>query len=348
VKPLKPLALPAHQLRCFYQGGARIAALRGDGDASWSPEEWIASTTPRFGEVVAGLSPLADGTLLRDAVAEDPQAWLGSAHVEAYGADPAVLVKLLDAGERLPVHVHPTREFARRHLDCPYGKTEAWVVIQVEGDDPHVYLGFRDDVDEAVLRDLVDRQDSQGFLDLMHRLPVAVGDTIVVPSGTPHATGAGVFVVELQEPTDFSILLEHEPFDIDGVANGHLGIGFDLALQAVNRAAVSTEELDTWRSHVDLTGQADWPQKTMPPIADPYFRADLLRPVRAACVPAGFGVLVVVDGAGELAGADGERVEVRRGDVLVVPHAAGDVTVSGSVSIVWSRPPAPDQAGLGR
>jgi mannose-6-phosphate isomerase len=344
---VKPVILPAHQLRCFYQGGARIAALRGDGDESWSPEEWIASTTPRFGELVDGLSKLPDGRVLRDAIAADPEAWLGAAHLGAYGTDPAILVKLLDAGERLPVHVHPNREFARRHLDCPYGKTEAWVVIEVDGEDPHVYLGFREDVEATYLRKLVDTQNSQGFLDLMHRLPVEVGDTIVVPSGTAHATGAGVFVVELQEPTDFSILLEHEPFDIDGVAKGHLGLGFDLALEAVNRSAVSLPELDTWRGRVDMAKPADWPQKTMPPIADPYFRADLVRPSRGACVPAGFGVVVVIDGEGAMTGAGGESVPIRAGDVLVVPHAAGDVTVSGDVGIVWSRPPAPDQAGVG-
>jgi mannose-6-phosphate isomerase len=331
---VKPVILPPHQLRCFYQGGARIAALRGDGDQSWSP--------------VAGMSPLADGRLLRDAIQADPEGWLGAEHVAAFGADPAVLVKLLDAGERLPVHVHPTRDFARQHLNCPYGKTEAWVVIQVEGDDPHVYLGFRDDVDAAVLRALVDAQDSQGFLDLMHRIPVEVGDTIVVPSGTAHATGAGVFVVELQEPTDFSILLEHAPFDIDGEAKGHLGIGFDLALEAVNRSAISQDEIASWRAHIDLAKAADWPQKTMPPIADPYFRADLLRPEASAAVSAGFGVLVVIDGEGALNAADGESVPIRRGDVLVVPHAAGEVTVTGEVGIVWSRPPEPTQAGLGK
>lgn len=345
---MKPVVLPSHQLRCFYRGGENIAALRGTDSRDWYPEEWLASATPRFGETVDGLSPLPGGQLLRDAIAAEPDAWLGAAHVAAYGSDPAVLVKLLDAGERLPVHVHPNRDFARRHLDCPYGKTEAWVVIRVEGDDPHVYLGFRDDVDATALRKLVDTQDSQGFLDLMHRLPVAVGDTIVVPSGTPHATGAGVFVVELQEPTDFSILLEHAPFDIDGAAKGHLGIGFDLALEAVNRNAVDPAELDTWRGHVELSGQAAAPQKTLAEVADPYFRADLVRPASSVTVPAGFGVVVVLDGTGELTGADGTSVPVQAGDVLAVPHAAGDVTVTGGVGAVWSRPPEPNQAGVGR
>jgi mannose-6-phosphate isomerase len=182
----------------------------------------------------------------------------------------------------------------------------------------------------------------------MHRLPVEVGDAILVPSGTAHATGAGVFVVELQEPTDFSILLEHEPFDIDGVAKGHLGIGFDLALDAVNRSALTGDELATLRRHVDLNRVADFPQKTMPDTADPYFRADLLRPAGGAYVPAGFGVAVVIDGAGALTCANDEVVAIERGDVLAVPHAAGDVLVTGDVAIVWSRPPTPEQAGRGR
>jgi len=345
---VKPVALPTHQLRCFYRGGDRIASLRGTDDRSWSPEEWIGSTTPRFGEAVSGLSVLPDGRFLRDAIVAGPLAWLGGAHVAAYGPDPAVLVKLLDAGERLPVHVHPDREFARRHLNCPYGKTEAWVVIEVAGDDPHVYLGFHSDVDAADLRNLVEIQDSQGFLDLMHRLPVARGDTVVVPSGTPHATGAGVFVVELQEPTDFSILLEHAPYDIDGAAKGHLGLGFDLALQAVDRGALDAGRLDALRGHVDLSAAADSPQKTMPAAADQYFRADLVRPGHQATVPAGFGVAVVLDGEGAFTGADGEPVRVRRGEVLAVPHAAGDIAVTGDLGVVWCRPPAPEQAGVGR
>ena len=356
---MKPVVLPHHQLRCFYRGGENIADLRGTDGRDWYPEEWLASTTPRFGETVDGLSALPDGQLLRDAIAADPDAWLGAEHVAAYGADPAVLVKLLDAGERLPVHVHPDREFARRHLDCPYGKTEAWVVIKVEGEGPHVYLGFREDVEAQALRKLVDTQDSQGFLDLMHKLPVAVGDTIVVPSGTPHATGAGVFVVELQEPSDFSILLEHAPFDIDGTNKGHLGIGFDLALEAVNRSAVDAVEIDTWRGFVDLDSTGNAPQKTLADIADPYFRADLVRPgpprsrplgpEPSATVPAGFGVVVVLDGSGELTGSkSGESIQVTAGDVLALPHAAGDVTVTGGLGAVWSRPPAPDQAGVGR
>jgi mannose-6-phosphate isomerase class I len=49
--------------------------------------------------------------------------------VARYGADPALLVKILDTGERLVVHFHPDRDFAARHLGSRYGKTEAWIIL---------------------------------------------------------------------------------------------------------------------------------------------------------------------------------------------------------------------------
>ena len=127
---MRPIVLPPNSVPRFYRGGAAIAALRGiETAAERAPEEWVGSTTTVFGEQELGLSRLADGRVLRDAMAADPVAFLGPDR----GADPRLLVKLLDAGERLPVHVHPDAAFARETLDSPYGKTEAWIVIDTAG-----------------------------------------------------------------------------------------------------------------------------------------------------------------------------------------------------------------------
>src|ERR1019366_9728842 len=83
-----------------------------------SPEDWVGSVTRRFGRAPTGLSRLEDGRLLADAVARDPVAFLGPDHVEASGVDTGLLVKLLDTAERLIVHSHPDRDFAKRHLGC--------------------------------------------------------------------------------------------------------------------------------------------------------------------------------------------------------------------------------------
>ena len=73
--------MPPHRFAHFYRGGDRITELRGvPGPHERSPEEWLASTTTRFDAAPAGLSALPDGRLLRDAVAAEPEAWLGPEH----------------------------------------------------------------------------------------------------------------------------------------------------------------------------------------------------------------------------------------------------------------------------
>ena len=130
---MRPQVLPPNVLRHFYAGGARIAALRGlELESDHMPEEWLGAINTAFGHEQRGLSRLEDGTLVRDAIAADPEGYLGAEHVSRYGADPGLLVKLLDAGQRLPVHFHPDRAFAREALGSTYGKTEAWLVVGAE------------------------------------------------------------------------------------------------------------------------------------------------------------------------------------------------------------------------
>ena len=142
--------LPLNQVEHFYRGGERIAAFRGaEGYAGMhSPEEWIASMTTMTSRGEDGLSRLADGVLLRDAVTANPLAWLGPEHVDQFGISTELLVKLLDAGQRLPVHLHPDRAFSRAHLGLAHGKTEAWIILDV-ADGAQVRLGFAESMAAA-------------------------------------------------------------------------------------------------------------------------------------------------------------------------------------------------------
>jgi mannose-6-phosphate isomerase len=149
-----------------------------------------------FGTTERGLSRLPDGRLLRDAMAEEPERFLGPTHASAFGGNPGVLVKLLDAGERLPVHWHPSRAFAREHLGLPNGKTEAWVVLEARPDS-EVFLGWRR-VDRAEIQTWLAEQDGAAVLSEMHRIEVASGDALLVPASTLHAIGEGILLVELQ------------------------------------------------------------------------------------------------------------------------------------------------------
>jgi mannose-6-phosphate isomerase len=341
---MQPIELGPNQPRQFYLGGEAIAELRGlsEGDG-YRPEDWVASATPRFGMEEDGLSRLPDGRYLRDALEADPESWLGPAHAGYFGSSPALLVKFLDVGQRLPVHVHPDRSFGYRHLGSRHGKTESWVVLGVRGADPSVYLGWSRDVEAAELSRWVADQDTAAMLGELHKLTVGPGDALLVPAGTPHAIGEGVFAAELQEPTDFSIMLELKGFDIDP-AGGELGLGRELALSSVTRRAFSASDIDGLRGRTASLGSSEAAvQDVMPAAADPYFRAQRVFGRGAPRLEASFAVVLVTAGAGSLEG-DTWKMPVKRGSTLVVPWASGEVRVTGEVELLRCLPPSPSDA----
>ncbi|MHB8294110.1 MAG: class I mannose-6-phosphate isomerase [Acidimicrobiales bacterium] len=332
--PLVPVHLAPNPVEQFYAGGGAVARFRGARPAAApAAEDWVGSTTARWRAAPAGLSTLPDGRMLVEAVASDPEGYLGPAHLARWGRPTAVLVKLLDSAARLVVHCHPDRAFSRAHLGCAHGKTEAWIVLGSEGDG-EVWVGFAGEVSAAELAAWVERQDTGDLLGSLNRLPVARGDAVLVPAGMPHAIGRGVLVLELQEPTDFSVLLEHQ-----GPGDGaELGLGWDVALGCVDRSVWSKERLGALRG----AGLGE-PGRVLPAAADPFFRAELAR--EASVVAPGFAVAVAVSGAGLLAGDwPGGELGIRPGDTVLLPHAAGPVSVSGGVEVVVCRPPAPDAA----
>ena len=270
-----PDQLADNRVTLSYEGGARIDAFRSGRGPVPGPEDWVASVwelPPQFARGDTrddwGLSRLSDGRLLRDAIAADSSSWLGEELAATTGGTPGVLVKLLDAGERLPVHFHPPRAFAQEHLGAAYGKTEGWVIIDAAEDAP-VWLGFRQDVSHSMMRDWVADQDAEAMLAAMHRYDVRAGDAIYVPAGVPHAFGPGILLCELQEPTSFSIHLEHHRFGMDDdVAT--LGLGWELALGALQRDALEPDAYGlrsaTWTARSAPGGQADhlFPRASLP------------------------------------------------------------------------------------
>lgn len=310
----------------FYRGGAGITSFRGEPPAAGrEPEDWIGSTTTIFGEPSLGLTRLRDGRLLRDAIESDPVGWLGPVHVGRWGSDARLLVKLLDAGQRLPVHAHPDDEFAARHLGHAHGKAEAWYILT----GGMVHLGLIRDVGEAELAALVADQNVSALLDLLHAVEVEPGDVVWVPPGELHAIGAGVLLLELQQPEDLSILLEWQGFEIDGARDGHLRLGFEVALRAVNRSARTPDEL------AGLIRAAPASGSVFPADADPYFRLERLPVDGAAEVAPGFAVLVVTEGALEIG-----DVAAPRGSTLLLPAADGPTGVDGEGELLIARPPA--------
>lgn len=322
-----PILLGSNQpLARAYRGGAGIRELRGEGSTDeHTPEDFVASTTCTFGSDVVGLTRLPGRELLRDAIADAPEAWLGAEHVAKFGADTALLVKLLHTGERLFNHAHPDAAFAAEHFGVPRGKTESWIITATgEHATRDVWLGWNRDVTAEEVAEWFDRQDTDGMLAAMNHVEVRAGDVVHMPAGTPHSIGADIMLVELQEPVDLSIILEYAPFPALDRTAALLGLSRDTALRAV----------DTRRTYPDALLSRVTDGSFLPRAADPFYRAER---VRGGCVlEAGFSVVVVLEGSGTLGGEP-----VSRGATAVIPHGAGEVALGGDIVAIRCRPPKP-------
>jgi mannose-6-phosphate isomerase len=331
------IRLPANQPPGrFYRGGEQIAKFRGASHwDEYTPEDWVASTVAVHAEQPAGLTRLPSGAMLTDAIAADPMGFLGPDHLARYGADPTMLVKLLDVGQRLAVHVHPDDDFAHRWLQLAHGKTEAWYFLAPTS----VYLGFAREVSAAAVSSWIRGQQTDAMLGALNRLEVAAGESIVVPAGLPHSIGAGAFLVEIQQPSDLSIMMEWHGFA--GLDDGtrHLGLTLEEALPALDRSAWDADRLATLMR--PATPATPGVHDVLAPVAKRYFALErvVVQPEHGVSLDAGYSVVVVLDGAARLVPADGDSHDVRAGETLLITHRAGALHVDGDATLLRSRPP---------
>ncbi len=252
-----PILLAPNRVWRMYSGGAMIGRFQGDAAARDSefPEEWVGSTVQainpgahyRDGEGLALCATgIGDPVRLTSVIEQFPEQMLGADHVRVYGTNAALLTKLLDASVRLIIHAHPTKAFAKQHLGSCFGKTEAWFVISTRPgvEDPYVLIAFREDVTRERYREMLDMQDIASMIDVMHRVSVRAGDVVYVRAGLPHGIGGGAFLVELQEPTDYSIMLEricpNYTFRVD---ESFLGLDPSLTLSVIDHRVYTPQEV---------------------------------------------------------------------------------------------------------
>lgn len=351
-----PLRLTPNRVYRFYEGGALIDRFRGDADPADGdhPEDWVGSITaaqnpPEHSYPGEGLSRVEiDGRVvsLADLLARSPVDVAGAAVVDRYGATTGLLVKLLDAGIRLPVHGHPTREFARHVLHSQFGKAEAWIILatrQMPGQpSPRVWLGFREDVERDQLADWIARQDVAALRGAMNEIEARPGDAFFIRPGLLHCTGAGILLAELQEPTDFSVVAEQAGYPIDP-DKAHLGLGWDVMLDCFDRGAVTGDALRALCPVPERVAgdpaQGWYEDDLLGAQTHPYFVAHRLVVSGSAAWPhAGvYAVVIVTGGAGTATTAHGS-VDLAAGQTFAILGGTAEVTLHGELEMIVATP----------
>ncbi len=202
----KPIFFEKNRVFRVYTGGKLLGEFTGDNSIDdFYPEEWIASSVKALNlnssDEHEGVSKIEGSNLYFDEALEKYKTeMLGDKeHI-------GILVKYLDSAIRLPVQAHPNKAFSKKHFNSPYGKEECWYVLGTRPD-ACVYFGFKEGVTkdnfaEAVLKSETDKDAME---QLLVKYQVKKGDFVFIPAKAVHAIGKGCLILEIQEPTDFTI-----------------------------------------------------------------------------------------------------------------------------------------------
>ena len=255
----RPLITELNRVERFYTGGLLLDRWQGMAeprDGSWS-EEYLVMTTEYLGHsdrvTHRGLSrvQIDDETVvtLRQLIASDEAALLGAAYAGRTSGHSGVMARIGDATVRLVIQCHPPQAQAQRYLNWPFGKTEAWYILDsrtIDGVAPHVYAGFKSGVTREQWRCLFEQQDITGMLDAMHRIEVKTGDVILIDAGMPHAMGSGCLFLEIHEPCDYTIRVERTYLGRTMTDEQlHYGIGLNAMFELFDYTTYSDDEIRT-------------------------------------------------------------------------------------------------------
>ncbi len=234
----EPIFFKRNRVYRIYHGGMPFKRIFNDGfddgTDNMFPEEWVASKVkainPKyFGERDGVSQERETGLFFDDLLRDYPAELLGHRKYDC-------LVKFLDSATRLPFQVHPTKEFSKEHFGSEYGKTEAWLVI-AKRPDAKLYFGFKDKITKEELSVLEERSETEKDImgNLLQGVDVNVGDIWLIKAGLIHAIGTGCTIIEVQEPTDFTIQPERWCGDYHISYNEeYIGLEKDVALDAIN------------------------------------------------------------------------------------------------------------------
>ncbi len=234
-----------------------------------------------------------------------------------------ILIKLIDAKQKLSVQVHPSDEYALAH-EGEFGKTEMWYVVDCQ-EGAELLYGFSKDISKEEFKE---RMSNNTLTDVCNSVPVHKGDVFFIDAGTLHAIGEGILIAEVQQNSNTTYRIsDYGRLGADGKPRE---LHIDKALDVTKTEVPSMPYGQI--GAVTATGE-----NTVRELASCHFftaKVLELREEYSIFETETFVSLVVLDGTATLSFGK-ETLTVKKGESVFVPANLA-VTLNGTASILMS------------
>jgi mannose-6-phosphate isomerase len=306
-------------------GGTRLRDELGKiipDDLALAPigESWEVSAHPN------GVSRVANGPLAGMPLPEVLRAWgaslLGEKAATRYGGVFPLLVKLIEVNSLASVQVHPDDEQARRLEGFPFGKSEAWYIIETLPG-AEAYIGFRAGTDRERFQENLA---CCSVRDILRPVALKAGDCAALEPGTVHACGKGILLLEIQQSCDITYrVYDWDRRDEEGRARP---LHIEKALQVID----FTAQPRVFRAEGAREGVTELFSGRHFGVFQATVKGTCTLPRRES-----FCTLTVISGACTLESA-GTRMDLRRGQSVLVPAGLACQLSGGEALLMGSTP----------
>lgn len=230
-----------------------------------------------------------------------------------------LLIKFIDAKKDLSIQVHPPDEFALKN-EGEYGKTEVWYIMDCQPG-AFIYYGFKERISNE---EFARRIQNKTLLEVLNKVEVKKGDVFFIEPGTIHAIGSGNLIAEIQQSSNVT----YRVYDYGRVGDDgkERELHIDKA-KAVTKCIPPKNNYD-FGSHL---------------VSCDYFTVDKFvldkksnRKMSGDVDAASFANLLILNGTGTIH-ADGEMLEVKKGDSIFMEAGTGVFEVNGEMEMLFTR-----------
>ena len=279
----------------------------------------------------------------------------------AVGVDPCwkprdrfpLLVKLIDANDKLSVQVHPNDNYASLNEEDKSGKSEMWYIIWAKPGAKLVY-GLK----QGTTKEMFEAAIKNGYVEnYLNYVEVIAGDAINIPAGLVHAIGAGIVLAEVQQNSNNTYrVYDYERID---KAGNKRPLHINKALDVINFDEMNkSNELFTSNKQNVFSalfganklntreGRSPYIKNQIVSLVNnQYFNVELLSiqgQIKEVADGSRFYIYLFIDGEGVIEqpkSISDDIIKIKTGETVFIPAAMGNYTISGRFTAIRAYVP---------
>lgn len=229
-----------------------------------------------------------------------------------------LLVKLINSKEKLSVQVHPSDEYAKR-VENSLGKTEAWYVVDAKPG-ASLIVGTKN-CDKAIFEKAIREGKTEEYL---NKIEVKKGDCFLINSGLVHAICEGVIIAAIQQSSDITYRI----YDYGRPREIHVEKSMDVIdfnLKPINASGKKLVSFCGYEKGILCASEYFTIEKYVVS-SEVSENSDINK----------FFIFTCVDGKGTIISEDGTKMDILKGDSILIPAKLGKYTIQGELTLLKS------------